>query len=101
MSYLFQVKKVRDKSQQLRDSNKEFAVNNIELEPKFTEMKSALLEKATQLSQIKEEYDKKLLELSKYGPRVRKVQGSLHRAKESGSMGHMYGPKVIHRVHGS
>lgn len=52
------------KTKQIRDANKEIAVKNVELEPRFTEMKTELLERTSELNMLKEEYDKRLLELS-------------------------------------
>ena len=63
-SHNTQVKKARVKTQQLRDTNKELAVKNVELEPKFTDIKKELLERTSELHVLKEEYDKRLLELS-------------------------------------
>ncbi len=65
MAPYLQVKRVREKSQQIRDGNKALAGNNLELEPKFSELKGELLEKTRELGVLKEEYDKRLLELSK------------------------------------
>lgn len=59
-----QVKKARAKTQQIRDANKELAVQNVELEPKFTDIKKELLERTSELHVLKEEYDKRILELS-------------------------------------
>lgn len=50
----------------MRDANKELAVTNLELEPKFSEMKTQLLERTSELSTLKEEYDRRLLELSEF-----------------------------------
>lgn len=60
-----QVKRVREKSQQIRDTNKDLAGRNVEMEPKFEEVKSELLEKTSELNEVKEEYDKRFMELSK------------------------------------
>lgn len=60
-----QVKKIRRKSEQIRDTNKELALKNVEREPRFTELKSELVLKASELNSLKEEYDKKYKELSK------------------------------------
>lgn len=57
------VKRVREKSQKIRDTNKELAINNLELEPKLSELKTQLLERTSELTALKEEYDKKILEL--------------------------------------
>lgn len=56
---------MREKSQSIRDTNKELAINNLELEPKLSELKTQLLERTSELTTLKEEYDKKILELSK------------------------------------
>ena len=56
---------MREKSQKIRDTNKELAISNLELEPKLSELKTQLLERTSELTALKEEYDKKILELSK------------------------------------
>lgn len=67
---LEEVKRVREKSQQIRDGNKALAGNNLELEPKFSELKGELLEKTRELGVLKEEYDKRLLELKAFQNRT-------------------------------
>ena len=58
------MKKARERSQQIREENKLIALKNLELKPKFEELKTQLIERSSVLSSLKEEYDKGILELS-------------------------------------
>lgn len=61
-----QIKKTRERVQKLRETNQALAIQNVELEPKFNEAKTELREKAIELNSLKEEYDKKFMELSRF-----------------------------------
>ena len=55
---------VREKIQKIRDSNRDLAVKNLELEPKLEEVKTQLVERCVQLRLLREEYDKNFMKLS-------------------------------------
>ena len=51
--------------QRIREGNRDIAAQNLELEPKLEAKKDVLLERCKELNQLREDYDKKYLDLSK------------------------------------
>ena len=66
-----QIKKIRQRSEDIRESNKELAIKNVEQAPRFNELKSELVLKASELASLREEYDKKYKELSESKSRAK------------------------------
>ena len=53
----------RERTQKVRESNREIATKNLKLEPKLEEARTVLVEKCVQLSVLRDEYDKKYTQL--------------------------------------